>query len=155
MPGFGVIGFVRAADPARHRLLKQSLECALRIGAHHQVRAQQRGVGVVRTQRGDQLHMVELVPVRIAAPLHLTAHGCEAGLRGLAMPLHIAADHNIDTRLRMRESMAQYPRLLMPSLAEDVVVGRTERGLPVADQIHRAHAATGLCAIARRQRQCR
>ena len=76
-------------------------------------------------------------------------------MRRLSVTLHVATDHRVQARLRARKGIAEHPRLLLAALAEHVVVGRPERGLPVANQVHRAHAATRWRAMARRQRQCR
>ena len=99
--------------------------------------------------------MVEFVPAGIAAPGGGEAHGLEAGLRGLPMPLQVAAGHHREARLRARKRLPEHLRLLLAAFAEHVVVRGTERGLPVAHQVDRAHAATRWRAIARRQRQCR
>ncbi len=155
LPGLDVIRLVATRNPAFHRLFEQVLERAPRIGLRHQVRAQQRGVRVFRAQRGDQPHMIKLVPAGIAAPLHVATHRIQAGLRGLTVPLHVAADHGFEPRLHACERVAEHPRLLLAAFAEHVVVGCAERGLSVADQIDRAHLATRWRAIARRQRQCR
>ena len=130
---------VLPAHPALHRLRKHLLKGAPRVERLDHVGHQQEAVVVARVEARDHLLVVELVEARDLARREHQAQRGERARGGLFVAHHGAGDHGVHLRDTRAQRVPESRRLLVPGVRQLVVVGATERRLPVANEVNRAH----------------